>query len=473
MLMENKDLIIKLNDLKKKLRKSLNPPLIKQIGEVYGKWVDNKDKRIIIGRDLRPNGEFIKDILIQGLYNVGCKIIDLDICPTPVFFYIKNKLDVKGSIIISDSNKPLNWNKIKLYLGEDHSYHFELEDINKTFNNIDLKTHNLIQDNQFLEKINPISTYIADLFDIFDFERIQSQNNLRVIVDPGAGVGKFITPKVLENLGCEVLVINDELDKYDNYPRELYPIKANLKDLILALWKGNYDVGFAHDFDANKLAVIGDNFQCYSEEIISALIVYHYIKQKIYSDKTFVFLLNLASSLRFEVLAEQYNIQVLKTYAQNQFSKERFTELVSKGKKYFIFGSKGLKGGPIFPYFNRVKDGIFITAKLIKLLVESGEKLSQLISKLPKFYSFQEKVTFSQKKLDNIIRKLNEELTKEGETVTQIDNNLRFGHEKDWFVLISPSNNSIKVFSEAKRESLARLYCETTTELLKLVISKL
>ena len=78
-----------------------------------------------------------------------------------------------------------------------------------------------------------------------------------------------------------------------------------------------------------------------------------------------------------------------------------------------------------------------------------------------------------QKKLDNIIRKLNEELTKEGEIVTQIDNNLRFGHEKDWFVLISPSNNSIKVFSEAKRESLARLYCETTTELLKLVILKL
>ncbi len=470
--MENKDLIFKLNDLKGKIGKTVNPSIIKQIAEVYGKWVDNKDKRVIIGRDARPNGELIEKFIIQGLHNAECKIIDLDICPTPVFFYIKNKLDVKGGIMVSDSNNPLNWNKIKLYIDEDHSYHFELEDISKNFNIVDFKINNQIQDNQFLEKINPISTYIADLFDIFDFKKIQSQNNLRVIVDPGAGAGKFITPKVLENFGCEVLVINDELDRFNNSPRQLYPIKINLKDLILALWKGNYDIGFAHDFDANKLAVIGDNFQCYSEEIISALIIDYYLRQNII-DKKFIFFLNLASSLRFEVLAEQYDIQVLKTYVDKQFFEDKIEELSSNNKKYMVFGSKGLNGGPTFPNFNRVKDGIFIAAKLIELLVDSGDKLSQLILRLPKFYSYRDKVALPQKNLDKIIRKLNEELTKEGEDVIQIDNNLRFGHEKDWFVLISHSNKSIKVFSEAKRDSLARLYCETTTELLKLVISKL
>jgi len=99
--------------------------------------------------------------------------------------------------------------------------------------------------------------------------------------------------------------------------------------------------------------------------------------------------------------------------------------------------------------------------------------LSTLISKLPKFYSYQKKITLPKQKLDPIIRKLHEELTKEGENVKKLSNNLRFGHEKDWFVLICPSKNYIKVYSEAKRDSLARLYCETTTELLKLIISKL
>ena len=54
----------------------------------------------------------------------------------------------------------------------------------------------------------------------------------------------------------------------------------------------------------------------------------------------------------------------------------------------------------------------------------------------------------------------------------QIDQDLRFGKGKEWFVLIHPSNTEpiIRVISEAKRESLARVHCEVTTKLIKLII---
>ncbi|GAH02390.1 unnamed protein product [marine sediment metagenome] len=60
----------------------------------------------------------------------------------------------------------------------------------------------------------------------------------------------------------------------------------------------------------------------------------------------------------------------------------------------------------------------------------------------------------------------------EGEEVNQIGNDLKFGKEKEWFVLIHPSNTEpiIRVICEAKVDSLARIFCETTTELIKLVI---
>ncbi|TFG27811.1 MAG: hypothetical protein EU532_06605 [Promethearchaeota archaeon] len=473
MLMERKDLILQLNELKGKIGQKIEPSIITQIAEIYGKWLKNTTNRVIIGRDGRPNGVLIERAIIEGLNLSDCEIINLGVCPTPILFYIKNKLKIKGAIFISDSNKPLNWNKIKLYFNDNFSYQFELKDLGEKLNQVNLDSPDQNQNTQIFEKFNPISTYFDDLFEFFEFERIFVQNKLRVIVDPGAGAGKLITPKVLEKLGCEVLVINDELDKYNNSPRELYPTKSNLKDLILALWKGNYDVGFAHDFDANKLTVISDNFECYSEEIISALIMDHYIRKDVFNDKTYIFLLNLASSLRFEVLADQNNIQVFRNYNENQFSKEKIEELFFNNDKYVIFGFKGLNGGPIFPHFNRVKDGIYIAAKLVEILVDSGEKLSQLMLKIPKFYSYQKKVRLPQKNLDDVIRRLNKELTKEGEFVIQVDNNLRFGYNKDWFVLITPSNNSIKVFSEARRDSLARLYCETTTELLRLIVSKI
>ena len=61
----------------------------------------------------------------------------------------------------------------------------------------------------------------------------------------------------------------------------------------------------------------------------------------------------------------------------------------------------------------------------------------------------------------------------DGENVEQIENDLRFGQGNDWFVLIHPSNTEpiIRVISEAKRDSLARVYCEATAELVRLAIS--
>jgi len=470
--MEKKDLILKLNEIEGKIGIKINPSIIKDVAAIYGLWLRDQSNKVIIGRDTRPSGELIENAIIEGLHSVGCKVNNLGICPTPIVFYLKNKFNIKGGILISDSNKPINWNKIKFYIDEDFSYSLELREEYRNQNKDYSKHYDYIQKNQILQDINPISTYINDLLDNFNIEKIRSQNKLRVIVDPGAGAGKITTPTILEGLGCEVLVINKELDKNNEYPRKLNPIKENLKNLILVLWKGNYDLGFAHDSDANKLAVIGDDFECYSEDIISALIIDDYLKHKDNSDKKFIFFMNLASSLRFEILAERYNIQVLKSYAEDPYLKETMDELIHK-EDYFVFGSEGLCGGPVFPYFNKVKDGFFISAKLIEILINSGEKLSTLISKLPKFYSYQKKITLPKQKLDPIIRKLNEELTKEGENVNKMGNNLRFGHEKDWFVLICPSKNYIKVYSEAKRDSLARLYCETTTELLKLIISKL
>ncbi|MFX1443381.1 MAG: hypothetical protein ACFFHV_08210 [Promethearchaeota archaeon] len=469
--MEKKDLILKLNEIKGKIGFKINPSIIKDLAAIYGLWIREKDNKAIIGRDTRPSGELIENAIIEGLHSVGCKVNNLGICPTPVIFYLKNKYNIKGGILISASNRPINWNKIKLYIDDDFSFIFELKGEYRNQNREYSKHYNYIQKNQILQNINPISTYVNDLLENFNIVEIRRQNKLRVIVDPGAGASKLFTPNILERLGCEVLVINKELDKNNEFPRELNPIKENLKDLMLALWKGNLDIGFAHDCDANKVTIISDDFECYSEDIISALIIENYIKHKENSDKSVIFLLNLASSLRFENLAERYNIQVLKSYVENKYLKKKINKLLTE-EKYFIFGTDRLCGGPVFTNFSKVSDGFFISAKLIEILVDSGTKLSNLISKLPKYYSYHEKIPILKQKLDIIIKKLYDELSKEGETVNKVGNNLRFGHEKDWFVLVFPSQDSaIKVYSEARRDSLARLYCETTTELLKLVVS--
>ncbi len=127
----------------------------------------------------------------------------------------------------------------------------------------------------------------------------------------------------------------------------------------------------------------------------------------------------------------------------------------------------------MFPYFNNTRDGIFAAAKIIEIMIKSQKSISKLVSELPRYYSHRLRINIKNLEIKSLINSVKEELLNEGEQVEQIDNDLRFGKEKDWFVLIHPSNTEpiIRVISEAKRDSLARVYCEATAELVKLKMS--
>ena len=114
-----------------------------------------------------------------------------------------------------------------------------------------------------------------------------------------------------------------------------------------------------------------------------------------------------------------------------------------------------------------------IGRKIIQIIAKTGKPISQLVSELPKYYSHRIKINIKNVDTSTLIAKIKEELNNEGENVKQIENDLRFGLGKDWFVLIHPSNTEpvIRVISEAKRESLARVYCEATAELIKMFLS--
>jgi phosphomannomutase len=107
-------------------------------------------------------------------------------------------------------------------------------------------------------------------------------------------------------------------------------------------------------------------------------------------------------------------------------------------------------------------------------MVDSGERISKLVTQLPKFFSHRRKININPKDTRVIISGVKQELVDEGEEVNQYGNDLRFSKEKEWFVLIHPSNTEpvIRVICEAKSDSLARIFCETTTELIKLVIKR-
>ena len=475
--MGEKELIFTISGIRGIVGENLTFDVVKRIALAYGLWLRNVDKTVVLGRDTRPSGQSLEKAIIDGLTYANCKIINLGVCPTPIIIYMKNKLNVPGGIIISGSHNPPEWNGIKLLSTKTFLNNSEVEEISKFLYNSQLDHYfqNASYQPKITENLTASDEYIQGLKDVLNFERIRSKNNLIVALDTGAGAGKVATPKILKTLGCKVKLINNDF-KNNYFPREIEPIEKNLKDLIKAVVEGGYDVGFAHDCDADRIAIIGDDGTCYPEDIGLAIIGDYIFKQYSQADKKVVFVTNLASSLIFEALAEIYNVQVIRTPVGERFLAEKMENLLKEeDSSSIVFGGEGSCGGVMIPQFNNTRDGIFAAAKIVEILVESNEKISSLVSNLPKFYAFREYINIESKNLEKIINQLKLDLISDGENVNQIDIDLRFGQGNDWFVLIHPSNTEpiIRIISEANNEKNAKSRLITTSERVKSIITSI
>jgi len=479
--MEIENLLFTPSGIRGRVGKDLNPKIIKKIAIAFGLWFNGKDKRVIIGRDTRPSGKEFEKAVIDGLIATGFKIINAGICPTPIIIHSKNRLSIPGFIIITGSHNSQEWNGLKLLSIGNFLAAPEMEYIKSKLNTINLKSFSFKKKKGYkhVENLNPYKYYAQDLFKHIDLEDITNRNKLRVVIDTGAGAGKFATPQILKKMGCKVRLINNKLLVKSTFPRGIEPKEINLRDLIMEVWQGKFDLGFAHDSDADRLAIIGDDGAYYPGDNGLSLITEDYLKIDYNSNREIIIVTNLASSLRFEALAKKYNAMVIRTSIGERYLTAKMNTLIKEKNKesgnLFVFGGEGSGGGFMFPYFNKTRDGIFAAAKIIEILVETGKKISDLVSLLPKYYSHRNNISIKNKDIKLIIELVKKELTDEGEYVEQIDQDLRWGKENEWFVLIHPSNTEpiIRVISEARRESLARVYCEVTTELIRLLINRI
>ena len=473
-----KDLVFTISGIRGIYGKSLNNEIILKIAFAYGQWLKGNNKEVVIGRDTRASGEAIEKLIVDGLTSTNCKIINLGICPTPVIIYTKNKLNTPGGIIISASHNPPEWNGLKLLSDKTLLKDSELNEIHDLMNEIDLKKFKSLESNQIntVKNLNFTQEYIQDLYNVINVNYIKEHNNLNVAIDTGAGAAKEVTPQILKDMGCTLKIINNELDEKGNFPREIEPVEKNLAELKKLVLEGKYDVGFAHDCDADRLAIIGNDGTFYPEDIGLALIANSYFKKFKDSGYKMIFVTNLASSLIFEALAEKYGAQVIRTPVGERYLVEEMDKLMKIEKESsIIFGGEGSCGGVMLPQFNNTRDGIFAAAKLIEILVETKEKLSDLVAKLPQFFSVRKYINIKNINLNTIINQVKDTLISDGYNVDQIHNDLRFGQGIGWFVLIHPSNTEpiLRIISEAKNESLANENLLITTEKVKIILSKL
>lgn len=427
---------------------NLNPKIVRLYTRAFVSFLKEKDENptILIGRDGRESGPEIKELIKSELNNLGVRIIDGDILPTPTILFSVRKNKYSGGIIITASHNPIEYNGLKFVNNKGlFTIKEEVESINKYFET-ELKKDDIevvpLKEVQPLcerkETPNFIKDHIEKILDNINVEKIR-EKKFKIAVDMINASACVIDPYLFENLGIEFVSLNNIPNgKFGHKPE---PLKENLEDISKLVIKERADIGFAHDPDADRLVVIDENGEVVSEEFTLALAIENVLSK----NKGRSIVINLSTSQKDKDIAEKYNGECFRTKIGEGFVVDGII------KHNAIIGGEG-NGGVIYPTINIARDSFVGIALILELLAERGKTITEIISEMPKYYIKKDKMPVDQNKnINEVYDKLKDIFT---EAKNDDQDGLRLDFKNNSWIHLRPSNTEpiIRLFGEAKNE---------------------
>jgi len=248
---------------------SLSPIDVVKFSAAYGAWMkQNSDSaKAVIGRDARPTGGYIADLVSGTLRTLGIDVIDLGLSTTPTVEMEVVRQQAGGGIIITASHNPNQWNALKLLndKGEfisasDGATILEIAE-KEDFDFVEVKkTGGYELNEEALE--NHIEAILA--LPLVDLEAIKARE-FHVIVDAVNSSGGIAIPSLLEKLGVKVEKMFCEPN--GQFPHNPEPLPENITQICAELVGGKkYDLGIIVDPDVDRLAFVTEDGTPFGEE---------------------------------------------------------------------------------------------------------------------------------------------------------------------------------------------------------------
>ena len=353
-------------DIRGKVLDDFPTEVVIQLGKGFGSFVKrNGFQEIALSGDIRLTTPQLMDEFKRGVLSTGIDVINLGILPTPANYYSMFKLEVGGSVQITGSHNPPEFNGFKMSLDREAVYGNDIQIIRKYIDNNDFDTG----------EGNEIKYDIKSDYKSMIIEKISIERPMKVAMDCANAAGAINAPEIFKNFNIELTELYCEPD--GTFPNH-HPdptVKENLKDLIDLMKLGNHDIGIAFDGDADRVGVVDETGDIIWADQLMALFLPEVIKK----DDEILF--DVKCSQALEDMIIKYGGKPIMWKTGHSLIKQKMNELGCK--------LGGEMSGHIFfadDYYG-YDDAIYVAARIVQTLSRSDKKLSELKAKLPKYFS--------------------------------------------------------------------------------------
>ena len=422
-------------------KKDINLSGITNLGKGLGsqiiKHTNKNNPRIIVGHDYRSYSEEIKSALISGLISTGCFVEDIGLSLSPMVYFAQFNLDADGVAMVTASHNENGWTGVKMGIKKGLTH---APDEMKELKEITLQEKFVQGKGNKKEIKNFDKIYKEDLI-----KKNKIKKKIKAVVACGNGTAGIFAPDILRQIGCEVIELDCNLDwtfpKYNPNPEDL----EMLHEIAKAVKENNADIGFGFDGDGDRVGVIDDEGnEIFSDKI--GLLIARNLSNKHNNSK---FIVDVKSTGLYS------NDKVLiKNKCETIYWKTGHSHIKRK-----VNNEKALAGfeksGHFFfnqPLGYGYDDGINSAIQVCHLIDNQENKLSEIISQLPKTYQSPTMAPFckDQEKYE-VVEDIKKEIEKSKKEKIKIDNQeiseiltvngIRFSFKDGSWGLIRASSN--------------------------------
>lgn len=425
---------------------NLTPVDAVKFASAYGTWLKNyreKEKlRVVIGRDARISGPMIHNLVINTLIGLGIDVIDLGLSTTPTVEVAVPIEKADGGIILTASHNPKQWNALKLlnekgeFLNAEEGAKILMIAEQEAFNFSDVDNLGTITVNDtymdiHINEVLNLPLVNADLVKGAGF---------KVVVDGVNSSGGIIIPKLLKQMGVEVIELYCEPNGH--FPHNPEPLKEHLADICEMVVKQKADLGIVVDPDVDRLAFISNDGEMFGEEY-TLVACSDYVLSKTPGNTVS----NMSSSRALRDITQKHSGQ----YEASAVGEVNVVELMKRNNA--VIGGEG-NGGIIYPELHYGRDALVGIALFLTYLAEKDISVAELRASYPQYFMSKNKIELTPAiNVDAILTQITANYA--NENISTIDG-IKIDFDEEW-VHLRKSNTEpiIRIYTEAKSQEKA------------------
>ncbi len=321
---------------------------------------------VVIGKDTRLSGYMLEPALVAGFTSVGMDVRLFGPLPTPGVAMMTRSMRADLGVMISASHNNFADNGIKLFGPDGYKLSDEME--LRIEAHMDEGLQEGLAEPTELGRVLRVDDAQARYVEIVKatFPRHRNLNGLRVVIDCANGAAYKVAPTALYELGAEVipvgvspngLNINEECGS--TYPQTM---GRAVKDY-------RADIGIALDGDADRLVICDEKGLVVDGDQIMAIIADSWARTDQLKGGGVV--ATVMSNLGLERFLSQRELKLERTAVGDRYVMARMRE------GGFNLGGEQ-SGHVILSDFSTTGDGLIAALQVLRVLVETGKRMSDL-----------------------------------------------------------------------------------------------